>query len=69
MSKKREDPITRYHDETVVVAPGAVKYTLDLDDDEVEKLAAGRVPGRVMDRAYAMLKWKRDAAQDWGSFK
>lgn len=65
---KRDPPIERYHDETVAIAPGDVRYTIDLDDDEIEKLAAGRTPRRVMDRAYAMLEWKREAAQQWGTY-
>jgi hypothetical protein len=68
MARKRDPPIDHYHDETVAVAPGDVRYTIDLDDDEIEKLAAGRTPRRVMDRCYAMLAWKREAAQDWGSY-
>lgn len=67
--KPKPDRVTRYHDETLVVGPGEVKYTIDLDDDEIEKLASGRTPRRVMERAYAMLAWKREADQDWGSFK
>jgi hypothetical protein len=61
---KRKKAIT-YRDHTARYLPGDVQYTMDLADDEVEKLAAGRVPSRVMDAAYAMLKWKREAAQDW----
>jgi hypothetical protein len=68
MPRKRDPPIDHYHDETVAYAPGDVRYTIDLDDDEIEKLAAGRTPRRVMDRCYAMLAWKREAAQDWGSY-
>jgi hypothetical protein len=70
--RKRETyvpPVERYHDETVTIAPGDVRYTIDLDDDEVEKLASGHTPRRVMDRAYAMLAWKREAAQDWASYE
>ena len=67
MVKRNADEIDRYHDVTAPYQPGDVRYTLDLTDDEVEKLAGGRVPGRVMDAAYRMLKWKREAAQDWGS--
>jgi hypothetical protein len=44
MPRKRDPPIDHYHDETVAYAPGDVRYTIDLDDDEIEKLAAGRTP-------------------------
>jgi hypothetical protein len=69
MARKRDAPIERYRDETVAIAPTGVRYTMDLDDDEIEKLASGRTPRRVMDRAYAMLAWKREAAQDWASYE
>jgi hypothetical protein len=67
--KPKHEPVTRYHDETVLIRPGDVRYTMDLEDDEIEQLASGRTPRRVMDRAYAMLAWKREAAQDWGSYE
>lgn len=68
MTPRRDPPIDRYRDETVRIAPGDVRYTIDLDDDEVEKLAAGYTPRRVTERAYAMLEWKREAAQQWGTY-
>jgi hypothetical protein len=66
--KHNPTPVEHYHDETVAYAPGDVQYTINLADDEVEKLAAGHTPRRVMDRCYAILAWKREAAQDWGSY-
>jgi hypothetical protein len=70
MRKKHNlaDGVTNYRDQTARYAPGDVQYTIDLTDDEVEALASGRTPRRVTERAYAMLSWKREAAQDWGSF-
>jgi hypothetical protein len=68
MKAKHDAPIERYHDETLAIAPTGVRYTMDLDDDEVEKLASGRTPRRVMERAYAMLAWKREAAQEWETY-
>jgi hypothetical protein len=68
MTPRRDPPIDRYRDETVRIAPGDVRYTIDLDDDEVEKLAAGFTPRRVTERAYAMLEWKREAAQQWETY-
>jgi hypothetical protein len=70
MAKRQsEERITRYHDTTARHAPGDVQYVIDLTDEDVEKLASGRAPTRVIEACWRMLAWKREAAQDWGSFK
>jgi len=63
MTRKREEPITTYHDQTARYLPGDVQYLIDLLDDEIEALAGGRVPARVTEAAYKMLAWKREAGR------
>lgn len=57
-----------YRDETALIPDGAPRYTLVLSDEEVEKIASGRLPKRVMDMCWAALSWKRERAQDWAGY-
>lgn len=47
-------------DETVTVSRGEVTYTLDLDDAQVEQMAAGICPDVVSKKCWEMLSWKRE---------
>jgi hypothetical protein len=46
-------------DETFLPAPGQVRYTLILSDEQVELLSRGVVSEALCCRAYKMLEWKR----------
>lgn len=67
--RQKPEPVTTLTDETIVIPKGEVSYWILADDDEIEKLAAGFCPRRIRESAYNMLGWKREAAQDWASFK
>lgn len=56
--------------EVLAPPPGETPiYKLVLGDDDVEKLASGRVSRALMEQAYGMLSWKREAEQAWEHFK
>jgi hypothetical protein len=44
-------------------------YTLILGDDDVEKLAHGRITQALMEQAWSMLSWKREYGQAWAHFE
>jgi hypothetical protein len=48
-------------DETLLPAPGDVRYTLVLNDEQVELLSRGVVSEALCCRAYKMLEWKRNS--------
>lgn len=47
-------------DEAVIVPLGETRYTIDLDDADVELLAQGICPESIAKRCYGMLDWKRE---------
>jgi hypothetical protein len=69
MKKKQLDPVSTVTNETIVIPEGQTKYWILAEDDEIEKLASGRVPRRIVEQAYAMLGWKRESAQLWDEYE
>ena len=70
MAKRQQpEPVTTYTDETIVIPKGETTYHIVASDEEIEKLASGRVPRRIMESAYNMLSWKREAAQGWDEYQ
>lgn len=69
MKRQQPEPVTTVTDETIIIPKGEVTYWIKANDDEIEKLAAGRVPLRIMDCAYRSLSWKREAAQQWDDYQ
>jgi hypothetical protein len=67
VAKSKPEQVAMFTNETIVIPEGQTKYWILAEDDEIEKLASGRVPRRIVEQAYAMLGWKREAAQDWES--
>lgn len=64
MAKAQPRQDLLFHDETVAIPLGEVGYRIEVDDDEAEALAAGRVPDRVRLAFEQMTGWKRPAADD-----
>lgn len=65
---KRPATVTQREVRNEVLAPQAGEtpiYTLILGDDDVEKLAHGRVSRDLIEQAWSMLSWKREANQGW----
>lgn len=44
-------------------------YRLVLGEDDVEKLAHGRCSRALIEQAWSMLSWKREADQAWEHFE
>lgn len=71
MSRKpKPDLVTQFRDETAIIPTGETAYCwLLLDEEEVDKLAAGFCPQRIQERAWNMLSWRRTAQQDWANYQ
>lgn len=64
------EPLACVRNDVLAPPPGEQPiYELVLSDDDVEKLAQGRVSCDLMEQAYAMLSWKRNELQEWASYE